>query len=61
MRTRGGLPGIRPGDVRKALVTATRCSSSRDAWKVAGGVDLDGDELTVVCVLAGDVLVITLM
>lgn len=45
-------------DVRRALMTATSCAASGERWKVSG-VDVEGDELTVVCVLEDGVVVVT--
>lgn len=48
-------------DVVRALVTATRASEDGvSKYKVSGGSDLDGDDLTVIVVLEADVLVVTL-
>lgn len=47
-------------DVRSALMTATTCTAQqRGAWRVEGGADRDGDELTVVAALEPGVVVIT--
>ena len=48
-------------DVQKALATAEQATHqpSNGRWKIRGGVDLDGDELTLVVVFEGDVVVIT--
>jgi Domain of unknown function (DUF4258) len=51
-------------DVRNALATCTTASASTDGpgrWKMTGGVDLDGDALSVVVALDGGVIVVTLM
>ena len=46
-------------DVRGALVFANACRATADGkWKITGP-DLDGDELKVVAVVEGDVVVIT--
>lgn len=48
------------GDVRSALLTATTCAvQANGAWRVEGGVDRDGDELTVIAALEAGVVVIT--
>ena len=48
--------------LRRALVTSTGCLSEEvDKWLLSGGVDQDGDSLTVVCTLDGDgTIVVTL-
>jgi hypothetical protein len=47
-------------DVRSALMTATACTAQENgAWRVEGGVDRDGDDLTVVAALEQGVVVIT--
>lgn len=58
MNDRGATePGI-----REALLTATAAvrQADRDNWRVEGGVDTDGDELTLVCDIRVDVIVMTL-
>ena len=55
-----GTRNVLVEDVRSALVTAIRCASQKNGrWAVSGGVDLDGDELTCICVIEDDVVVIT--
>lgn len=48
-------------DVQNALVTARRAlhQPDKDRWRVEGGIDLDGDELVLVVVFEGDLVVIT--
>ena len=47
-------------DVREALLTATSCRPEGEPkWKVSGGHDLDGDELTVIVLLVRGVVVVT--
>ena len=48
-------------DVQNALVTAKRAlhQPANDRWRVEGGTDLDGDDLVLVVVFEGDVVVIT--
>ena len=48
-------------DIQEALRTATTAihQAGRDRWRIEGGKDLDGDDLTVVVVFEGDVVVIT--
>jgi hypothetical protein len=50
------------GDVQRALATADRAlwQPDRQNWRVEGGVDLDGDELTVIVDVEADVIVVTL-
>jgi hypothetical protein len=51
--------GVRREDIRHALINVESCKAVRDErWKVTGP-DLDGDALTVVLVIEGDVVVIT--
>jgi len=49
-------------DVRNALLCAEIAvpQRERDNWRVEGGVDLDGDDLTVIVDLEADVVVVTL-
>jgi 2-methylaconitate cis-trans-isomerase PrpF len=47
-------------DVRAALVSSTVAIAQERGWRVEGGVDRDGDELTVVVDIEADVIVITL-
>lgn len=49
-------------DVRWALLTATAAlyQGDRDNWRVEGGVDTEGDALTLICALEADVIVVTL-
>jgi hypothetical protein len=49
-------------DVREALLTArvARPQKDRNNWCVEGGVDTEGDELTLICDLEADVIVVTL-
>jgi len=51
--------GAMAWDVVHALANASHCQAGEDdRWK-ATGVDLDGDELTAVVVLEGEVVVVT--
>ena len=54
--------GATETDVRKALLTATAAirQADRDNWRVEGGVDTDGDDLTLVCDIGVNVIVVTL-
>ncbi len=54
--------GATARDVRCALRSAklAKWQADRENWRVGGGVDLDGDELTVVVDLLADVIVVTL-
>jgi hypothetical protein len=49
-------------DVQHAITAATSATWQPDheTWRVDGGVDLDGDELTVVVDVEADVIVVTL-
>jgi hypothetical protein len=54
--------GATEPDIRKALLTATAAirQADRHNWRVEGGVDTDGDDLTLVCDIGIDVIVVTL-
>jgi len=54
--------GATEPDVRKALLTATAAihQTDRDNWRVEGGMDTDGDDLTLVCDIGVNVIVVTL-
>ena len=54
--------GATEPDIRATLLTATAAirQADRDNWRVEGGVDTDGDELTLVCDVRADVIVVTL-
>jgi len=54
--------GATKPDVRRALLTATAAyrQAARDSWRVEGGVDIDDEELTLVCDYGADVVVVTL-
>ncbi len=54
--------GATERDIRKALLTATAAvpQDDRDNWRVDGGVDIDGDDLMLICDLEDDVVVVTL-
>ena len=58
MRERGAIID----DVCRALVTSTSATWQAEhlSWRVSGGVDLDGDGLTIVVDIEADVIVITL-
>jgi hypothetical protein len=59
-RRRAQERGARPEDVRRALVSATRCCAAEfGRWKVTG-LDTAGDELTAVVELVDGVVVVTL-
>jgi hypothetical protein len=49
-------------DVRQSLLTAAsaRWQADRQNWRVDGGVDTDGEELTVIVDVEADVIVVTL-
>lgn len=54
--------GVTFAGLRRALTSSTGCLvDAPGKWRVNGGVDQDGDSLTVVCVLEGDgTIVVTL-
>lgn len=54
--------GATEPDVRRALLTATAAirQADRDNWRVEGGTDTDDDDLTLVCDIRADVIVVTL-
>ncbi len=52
--------GVLQADLRHALVNARSCAVQRsDSWRVEG-IDLDGDDLSVVVVIEDGLLVVTL-
>lgn len=53
--------GANPNDVRNALITATSARrQERGTWRIEGGRDLDGDDLTAIVDIEADVIVVTL-
>ncbi|MFO0646573.1 MAG: DUF4258 domain-containing protein [Polyangiales bacterium] len=54
---------IQAADVRSALESATKASpqAGSDKWKLEGGKDLDGDDLTVIAAAEGDGLRIVIV
>ncbi|HWO22455.1 MAG TPA: DUF4258 domain-containing protein [Kofleriaceae bacterium] len=60
--TRMDKRGASRDDVRNALLTATsaRWQADEGTWKVDGGHDREGDELTVAVSIEADVVVVTL-
>lgn len=52
----------RPRDVRHALLTATAAvrQADRQNWRVLGGADLGGDNLTAVVDIWADLIVVTI-
>jgi hypothetical protein len=59
-RERMAERGASLADVREALLTAKSCSAGDKPGKwIVPGADLDGDDLTVVCVIESGVVVIT--
>lgn len=56
------MRGAAPRDVRKALLTATAAvhQDARGNWRLEGGVDTEGDDLTLICDIEADVIVVTL-
>jgi hypothetical protein len=61
-RERMKIRGAVVGDVLNALVSATsaRWQHEQETWRVDGGVDCDGDDLTVIVDLEADVIVVTI-
>ena len=58
---RMGERGATFDDVREALVTATSCQAQpASRWRVEGGCDCDGDELTLIVAIELAVVVVTL-
>lgn len=56
-----GGRGVQFGDIREALMTCTSAVvQDNGKWRVDGGSDLDGDELTPVCAIENGVLVVTI-
>jgi hypothetical protein len=54
--------GVTYRDVQEALMTARRCTAqSDDRWRVEGGHDVLGEPLALIVVIAGAVVVITMM
>lgn len=51
--------GITPGDVRSALIETHDCQENDDERRKVTGQDLEGNELTVVLVIEGDLVIIT--
>lgn len=51
-----------PRDVLRAVATATRARHQPHGgtWRVLGGADLVGDDLTVIVALEGQVVVVTI-
>ena len=56
------LRGAIYADIKAGLVSANSATwqADRANWKVDGGVDTDGDEITIIVAIDGDVLVVTL-
>lgn len=48
-------------DIGKALQSATAAALDGERWCLTGGIDLDGDNLTVVIVFTGPGLVVTVI
>jgi hypothetical protein len=55
--------GAEPADVTEALLSSSEAVYQRDRrnWKVVGGVDRDGDDLTVVVAIEADLVIITVL
>lgn len=60
-REEAGAAGASRYDVQNALKTAKTATHqpAKDRWRIDGGHDLDGDELTIVVALEGDVVIVT--
>lgn len=60
-RQRQGPRSVQLGDIAAALASATSASyqADRDTWRIDGGLDLDGDELTVIVAFEDGVVVVT--
>jgi hypothetical protein len=54
--------GATERDIRKALLTATAAvyQDDRENWRLDGGVDIDGDDLMLICDIDAYVIVVTL-
>lgn len=61
-RQRMAERAVTDDDVRHALITATsaRLQVDRGSYRVDGGVDVSGNDLTVIVALLDNVLVITI-
>lgn len=61
-RERMGDRSATAGDVCEAMLTARSAAwqADRSNWRVSGGVDLDGDDLTIIVDIEADVVVVTL-
>ena len=51
--------GAQESDVRHAIAHATACRKDAARWRV-DGPDVDGDELTMICVLESGVVIVTI-
>lgn len=55
------LRGANRKDVRSALITATSARrQDRGTWRVEGGRDLDGEDLTTIVDVEADIIIVTL-
>jgi hypothetical protein len=54
---------VKEVDVKNALLTAgaARWRTDHQRWEIVGGVDVDGDDLTVAVEIEADVVVITVI
>lgn len=50
------------GDVIAAILSSSKAAyqSDRENWKLTGGVDLDGDAMTLIVDFIGDLAIITI-
>ena len=56
-----GGRGVQFADIRQALSNCTSAVLQENGnWRMNGGADLDGDELTPVCAIEHGVLVVTI-
>lgn len=60
-RQRQGTRSVQLGDIAAALASARSATyqADRETWRIDGGLDLDGDELTVIVVFEDGVVVVT--
>ncbi len=50
------------GDILSAIATATTAAyqADRDTWKVSGGTDTDGEDLTLAVAIEANLIVVTI-
>ena len=56
-----GKHNVTRNDIASGLATATRATyqADNDRWRIEGGTDLDGDDLTVILAFEAGVIVVT--